>query len=587
MAADLTFHGATRTVTGSAYLLETGSARILVDCGMYQGPKMEERNRQPFAFEPASLTAVLLTHAHIDHSGRLPQLVRNGFRGKIYAHAATVDLAAVLLADSAHIQEMTQEWANRRRKRNGLEPLPPLYTAADSEAVIAQLSAVGYDKPFELPGTGVTVTFRDAGHILGSAWIEVVHGPARKRSSVVFSGDLGNSPAPILNDPAPLASADYVLIESTYGHRRHEDAKSKEELLAEIVRTTVARGGNLVIPSFSVGRTQELLYAFDGLQRAGKLPFVPIYLDSPMAITATEVFRRHPECYDEELRGKIEAGSDPLAPSNLRISRTADQSRAINAAPGPSVIISANGMCTAGRILHHLRQNLWRPESTVLFVGFQGEGTLGRSVRDGAREVTIMGERVSVRARIESIGGFSAHADQDGLTRWLFASERRPERVFVVHGEVKSAFGLSDLIGAKWSGAGYVPQFRQTVRLEPAAVRALEQVPAAPPAERVRGFKTHGLELEQRARSLEAELADFLASARVWADGESDRDAAASGSLAVVRDVLGRIGEMACESASACRQVLSRVPAGRGKKLEERQLVDELGRLGQKLKKRR
>ncbi|MBI3891488.1 MAG: MBL fold metallo-hydrolase [Candidatus Wallbacteria bacterium] len=583
MSADLTFHGATRTVTGSAYVLDTGAARVLVDCGMYQGPKMEERNRQPFAYEPAGLSAVLLTHAHIDHSGLLPRLLRDGFRGRIYAHAATVDLCAVLLADSAHIQEMTQEWANRKRARRGLEPLPPIYTAADAAAVLEHLTPVQYGESIDLPGAGVSATFRDAGHILGSAFIEVVHGPHERRERVVFSGDLGNSPVPILNDPQPLGEADYVLIESTYGHRFHEDTRAKEDLLAEIVTSTVRRGGNLIIPSFSVGRTQELLYTLDGLQRAGKLPSVPIFLDSPMSISATEVFRKHPECYDQELRAKIERGEDPLAPANLRITRSADESRAINVAAGSSVIVSANGMCTAGRILHHLKQNLWRPESTILFVGFQGEGTLGRSIRDGVKNVTIMGDRVSVRARIESIGGFSAHADQGGLTRWLFAAPRRPERVFVVHGEVKSAFGLSDAIGKKWAGAGYVPQFRQTVKLDAASVRALEQAPAVAAAEKVRGYKAHTSEMEQQARALEAQLAEFLSAAQKWAAEEPDADSAASGSLAAVRDVLGRVGRMACESSTACKDVLRHVPALQGKKLEEQRLADDPGKLGERL----
>ncbi len=579
----LSFLGATRTVTGSSYLLEAGGARVLVDCGLFQGPRMDERNRQPFAFDPASLTAVLLTHAHIDHAGMLPCLVRDGFKGKIYTHKATADLCGVLLPDSAHIQETTQEWANRRQRRHGVEPLPPLYTLADAEATLKLLAGVDYERPFDLPGTELRVNFRDAGHILGSASVEVLFGPAERREKIVFSGDLGNSPAPILEDPSPLAEADYVLIESTYGHRMHEDNATRERLLADLISSTVRRGGNVVIPSFSVGRTQELLYALDGLQRERKIPVVPIYVDSPMAISATEVFKRHPECFDDELMAKLDRGDDPFRLANLRLTRTSDESRAINAQRSPSIILSANGMCTAGRILHHLRHNLWRPESTILFVGFQGEGTLGRAIRDGVRSIGLMGEKVAVRARVESIGGFSAHADQAGLTRWLFAQERPPRRVFVVHGEVKSAYGLRDVIEQRWPGVAYVPAFRQTVQLTPEAVAALQ--PAAEPvaAEAVRGFKSHTLELEERSRALQAGLAEFLTAARAWASRPGRPAGSEQATVDVARSVLARLGGLASDGSAAVGELLEAAGRGRRHRGQEQKLAEELAQLGEKL----
>jgi metallo-beta-lactamase family protein len=440
----LAFYGAARTVTGSNFLLRVGGLKILIDCGMFQGGE-DEINRQPFPYHPADIDYLLLTHAHIDHSGRIPLLVRSGFRGTILAHGATVDLCGIMLLDSAHIQEMEAEWVNRKRTRAGEPPIPPLYTTADAQESLKHFRPVPYGVPIEL-GDGLHVTFRDAGHILGSSILEITYPDEGVTRKIIFTGDLGQKGTPILRDPEIIEEADFVVIESTYGNRLHEERGLKEVRLAAVMRETFKARGNLIIPAFAVGRTQEMLYHMNGLIEEGKVPSAPVFVDSPLAASATEVFRRHPECYDSEARRQIDNGDDPFWFPRLRLTRSSEESKALNFLKEPTVILSASGMAEAGRIKHHLKHNLWRPESTILFVGFQAQGTLGRRILDGAAKVKIFGEEISVMARIESIAGFSAHADQAGLLEWLEKFKKRPARVFVVHGEPESAEALALLL---------------------------------------------------------------------------------------------------------------------------------------------
>lgn len=445
----LTFLGAARTVTGSMHLLEAGGIRILVDCGLFQGgAEADDLNRQPFAFAPSSIDYVLLTHAHIDHSGRLPILCRDGLNGTILATGATVDLARVMLPDAGFIQESDVEWHNRRARRAGRPEAAPLYTAEDAYAALRFLRAVDYDVPIEL-ADGIQVVFRDAGHLLGSAILEVT----AEGKKVVFSGDLGNSNQPILRDPTRVEAADVLVVESTYGNRLHEEAEPRVEKLAGLIRKTVNRGGNVVIPAFAVERTQDVLYELNELFDAGRLPAIPVYVDSPLASASTEVFRRHPECYDAETKALLASGGEPLDFRNLTVVRSVEESKAINNVEGGAVIISASGMCEAGRIRHHLKHNLWRPESTVIFVGYQARGTLGRGILEGARTVHILGEEIAVKAQIESIEGFSGHADQKGLLSWVAGFSQLPRQVFVVHGEEQSSMAFAEKLATLAAGA--------------------------------------------------------------------------------------------------------------------------------------
>lgn len=455
----LTFLGAARTVTGSMHLLEAGGLRILIDCGLFQGGgEADELNRRPLSFAPSSIDYVLLTHAHIDHSGRLPMICRDGFNGTILTTRATGDLAGIMLPDSGFIQEAEAEWHNRKARRAGREEIAPLYTAEDAYKVIPFLRTVDYDTPVEL-ADDVRVVFRDAGHLLGSAIIEVF----AEGKKIVFSGDLGNSGQPILRDPAQVDKADVLVIESTYGNRLHEASEPRTQKLERIIRETVARGGNVVIPAFAVERTQDVLYELNGLIESGRLPSLPVYVDSPLAVASTEIFRRHPECYDAETRALLEAGDQPLDFRNLITTRTVEESKAINSLETSAVIISASGMCEAGRIKHHLKHNLWRPESTVVFVGYQARGTLGRSIVDGARTVHILGEEIAVKARIEVIEGFSGHADQKGLINWVSSIASPPEQIFVVHGEEQASLALAEKLAEIAPAA--VPLRGQTVEI--------------------------------------------------------------------------------------------------------------------------
>ncbi len=433
----LTFSGAAHEVTGSCHCLETGSLKILIDCGMEQGRDIYENQEIPFHADEVDL--VLLTHAHIDHSGLLPLLWAKGFQGRIYTTEATAELCGIMLRDSAHIQEFEAEWRNRKAKRAGKEEYIPLYTTADAEGVLEHFVPVKYNEIVAVTPS-LKLRFSDIGHLLGSACIEVWMTEGEKEKKIVFSGDVGNVNQPIVRDPSMVAEADYLVVESTYGDRVHKSHRidyCKE--LARIFRYTFQGGGNVVIPSFAVGRTQEILWFIRQIKAENLVPDFPnfeVYIDSPLAIEATAIFRKNTvECYDDETMDLVRRGIDPISFPGLRLAQSGDESKAINFNTNPKVIISSSGMCEAGRIRHHLKHNLWRPECTVLFVGYQAEGTLGRALVEGEKEVKLFGETVSVRANIEVLEGVSGHADKPGLIRWIQGFKAKPKRIFVVHGE--------------------------------------------------------------------------------------------------------------------------------------------------------
>jgi len=458
----ITFLGAAKTVTGSCYYVETNHCKFLLDCGMFQGHSKEDAlNEEPFPFNPAELDFILLSHAHIDHSGRIPKIFLDGFKGRVIATQATVDLCSIMLPDSGHIQEFENEWLNRKRRRAGKPPVKPLYTHQDAVDCLKLFQGVHYGETVRV-SEDVRVRFNDAGHILGSSIIELWVEENGEETKVVFSGDLGNKGMPILRDPSIIESADYLIIESTYGNRLHQDNKNKVERFIDIILETVEKGGNVIIPSFAVGRTQEVIYELNKYmekydEKLEKLQSIPVFVDSPLAISATEVFRKNLDCYDEEARAYIENGDNPLDFPGLQFARTPEESRALNERSDSMIIISASGMCEAGRIKHHLKHNLWKDKSTILFVGYQAEGTLGRRLVEGAKKVTIFGEEITVNARIEMIDGFSGHADKDGLLEWLGQFSKKPEKVFIVHGEEAVMKDFSKLINDRFNIETVIP----------------------------------------------------------------------------------------------------------------------------------
>ena len=453
------FCGAATGVTGSCHLLSTEKHKILLDCGQFQGGKAQDAlNEEPFPFDPAEIECVVLSHAHIDHCGRLPLLVKRGFRGAIYCTDATADLLEVMLKDSGFIHEKEAEWQSRKNERAGRKPVEPLYTVKDSEETLKYVRPVMYDQLFEI-NDEMKVVFNDAGHILGSAIIELWTAEDDNVYKTVFSGDLGVLDRPILRDPTIIKKADYVIMESTYGNRLHpENATSIEQLLDIVIKTT-RRGGTVVIPSFAVGRTQELIYEFNRfyLERPeykDELEKLTVYIDSPMATSATEVFRRNAQVFDEETKAYILKGDNPLDFPNLRFTRSTAESQALNMDRKPKIIISASGMCEAGRIRHHLKHNLWDPKSSVIFVGYQAEGTLGRMLTEGQKDVVLFGEAVHVNAEIYNLEGFSGHADKEGLLGWLSGFKVKPKQLFLVHGELESKEALAASIRER---LGYDP----------------------------------------------------------------------------------------------------------------------------------
>lgn len=433
----ITFIGAAHEVTGSCHYLEAAGKRFLVDCGMEQGRDQYENQDLPVI--PGDIDFVLLTHAHIDHSGNLPLLYARGFKGKVYATAATSDLCNIMLRDSAHIQEFEAEWRNRKGKRQGKPEFVPSYTMADAEGVLNHFVECPYNKKIQV-APGIEIRFTDVGHLLGSSSIEVWAAEEGKTTKIVFSGDVGNLDQPLLNDPQITEEADYVLIESTYGDRIH--SKERPDYVAElteVIQRTFDRGGNVIIPSFAVGRTQEMLYFIRQIKAEGRIKghdHFSVYVDSPLAVEATTIFNEHTsDCFDEEAMELVNKGINPIAFPGLKLSVTSDDSRLINFNEQPKVIISASGMCEAGRIKHHLKHNLWRSECTVLFVGYQAQNTLGRTLLDGAMDVKIFGEPITVQAEICQLPGISGHADQKGLLNWAAGFKTKPKMVFVVHGE--------------------------------------------------------------------------------------------------------------------------------------------------------
>lgn len=450
------FCGASTGVTGSCHLLTSGEHKILLDCGQFQGGKAQDAlNYEKFPFEPSEIECVVLSHAHIDHCGRLPLLTKRGFEGKIYCTDATADLLSVMLKDSAYIHEKETEWKNRKAERAGREQVEPLYTIEDAEKALSLVSPILYDQQIEI-NSDMKIVFNDAGHILGSAITELWVTEDDKESKIVFSGDLGMEGRPILRDPTYIKKADYVIMETTYGNRIHKELGTGVDKLIEIILNTTRRGGNVVIPSFAVGRTQELIYELNRFYDSNneyrkELDKIFVYIDSPMATSATEIFRRNAQVFDEETREYILKGDNPLEFKNLKFTRSSKESQNLNFNKEPKIIISASGMCEAGRIRHHLKHNLWNPKNSIVFVGYQGQGTLGRSLVEGIKMVTLFGEEIQVNAEIHNLEGFSGHADQNGLFAWLAHFEQKPKQIFLVHGEEESKKDFAKLVNEKLS----------------------------------------------------------------------------------------------------------------------------------------
>lgn len=468
MQIRITFLGAARNVTGSRFLVEADGSRVLVDCGLYQERDFADRNWDPFPFPASQIDAVLLTHAHLDHCGLLPKLVREGFRGRIHCTAPTAEIAQVILLDSAHIQEEDAAYKlkrHRKERRQSPRPVEPLYTTGDAERVQSHFEPVPYETKVNV-AKGIAATFHDAGHVFGSSMITVNVSRDGQSRTILFSGDVGRAHQPMLHDPTTFERADYVLIESTYGDRLHEPERDVPEALAEVIDQTDQAGGNLVIPCFALERSQNILYYLSDLLRRDRIRPMMVFLDSPMAIKITEIFDKYPELYDEEMRRRIASAMSPFKFPGLTMTRTVDESKAINRIKGTAAILAGSGMCTGGRIKHHLANNIERPECTILFVGYQARNTLGRTISSGAREVRIHGQLLAVRARIARISGFSAHADRQELFGWLSTLKKKPRGVFVVHGEIESAESFADLLRENDGWRVAVPKYRDTVVLD-------------------------------------------------------------------------------------------------------------------------
>jgi metallo-beta-lactamase family protein len=468
MDIDLTFMGAARGVTGSRYLVEANNITLLVDCGLYQEREFQSRNWEPFRCRPEELTAVLLTHAHLDHSGLLPKLVSEGFRGRVICTPATADIAKIMLLDSAHIQEEDAQYKKKRHIREGRKgphPEIPLYTVADAEASLRLFDPVEYNRAVSI-GQGIEATFYDAGHVLGSSMIKLLISQGGEKRSIIFSGDIGRWDRPILRDPSVFSRTDYIVMESTYGDREHHGTEEIGDELAEIVKAAFASGGNIIVPSFALQRTQEILYYLNKLLRENRIPHLTVYLDSPMAIKITEVFKQHSELMDKEMKDLLRQHRSPFDFPGLKMVETIEESKALNEIKGTVMIIAGSGMCTGGRIKHHLANNISRPECTVMFVGYQAEGTLGRQILDGAKSVRILGQPHPVRARIVQIQGFSAHADRDELLRWLSNLSANPRHIFITHGEKRAAEQFSNFLKETTGYETSVPTYGMKVRLE-------------------------------------------------------------------------------------------------------------------------
>lgn len=508
----ITFLGAAKTVTGSNFLVEACGKKFLVDCGMYQGKATEEKeNEADFLFNVSEIDFMLLTHAHIDHSGRIPKLYNDGYRNKIYATKATCDLCTIMLPDSGHIQEMEIEWKNRKRKREGKKELPPLYTAEEATKSLELFERVKYDEIIEID-ENIKVRFNDAGHMLGSSIIEVWVEENGKTKKAVFTGDIGNNDIPLLASPTMIESADYLIMESTYGSRLHMKNDDKAEMFLNIVAETLDKGGTVVIPSFAVGRTQEIVYELNKLKenrsdeefikKYQTLMSVPVFVDSPLAISATEIFRENTDLFDDEVKEAMEKGDNPLEFPGLQFTKTADESKALNESNQSSIIISASGMCEVGRIKHHLKHNLWNPNSTILFVGYQAPGTLGSKIVNGEKKVKIFGEEININARIEYIEGYSGHADQEWLLNFIYSFIKKPKNIFLVHGEEESQEVLKEKILETTEIPVIIPDYGETYELD-------DEIKMINKIELTTRYKPLRLEVLERMQKLKDEVSDM------------------------------------------------------------------------------
>lgn len=468
MAIELSFLGAAQNVTGSRYLIETESAKVLVECGLYQERQLADRNWKKFPVSPREIDAVLLTHAHLDHCGLLPKLVKDGFRGKIYCTSATAELAQIILLDSAHLQEEDAEYKMKRHRKEGREPsekVKPLYTTEDAKKTLPKFSSVDYEETVEV-AEGIQARFFNAGHVLGSSMISVKVTEGERKRTLVFSGDVGRWDMPIIQDPTLFKHADYVLVESTYGDRVHPETGDVKEELARVINEAVEAGGNVVIPVFALERSQDILYHLNELLMQKKIPELTVFLDSPMAIGITGVFEKHPELFDPKMSAHVKKKHSPFEFPGLHMTVTTAESKAINSIKGTAIILAGSGMCNGGRVKHHLVNNIMRPQSTILFVGYQAIGTLGRQIVEGAREVRILGRLCPVKANIRQISGFSAHADRDELMRWMSGLQKSPMEVFVVHGEPRASNRFRDYLAHQKNWKVTVPAYGDKVTLE-------------------------------------------------------------------------------------------------------------------------
>jgi len=468
MNIKLSFFGAAKNVTGSRYLLKANNKNILIDCGMYQERDYRARNWEPFPIEPSNIDTVLLTHAHVDHCGFLPKLVKDGFKGDIYCTSATAEIAQIVLMDSAKLQFEDAKYKKKRHKREGRVgpyPLIPLYTIDDAKDTIRLFHGVRYNKETNI-ANNVDTTFYDAGHILGSAMIKIVVKDGDESRSILFSGDIGRPEKVILNDPTVFEEADYVIMESTYGNRYHQEIRDIDDNLEEIVNETHQAGGNIVIPSFAIERSQELLYELNLLFLEKRIPSLTVFVDSPMANKVTQVFRNHPELFDEEMKDLLEDNNSPFAFANLRYVNTVQESKAVNNNRGTSIIIAGSGMCTGGRVKHHIANNITNPANTLLFVGYQAIGTLGRIILDGVEEIRLFGKKFPMKMKVKRIEGFSAHAGKNELFDWVTNIKNAPRRVFITHGEEEAAEHFSKYLQDKTGWNTLVPDYKDTVVLD-------------------------------------------------------------------------------------------------------------------------